>query len=108
MLFHCLHIPVEIEYVGTHRTHPRYSDEWIVSARILSPDYEYGGTVETLVHYAMAARATFVARISDAASPALSILCHHGGADLDDTVWRHFPRRAEGEMRSVIAGYRTS
>ena len=108
MLSHRLHIPVEIDYVGAHRTHPRYPDEWIVSARILSPDYEYGGMVETSVHYAMAARATFVARISDARSPALSILCYQGGADLDDTVWRHFPRHDEGEVRSVIAGYKTS
>jgi hypothetical protein len=65
---------------------------------------EYRGIVDLVVHRALVARATFEARISDAASQALSVLCHHGGADLDNSPWRHFPRCLEGEMRSVIVG----
>ena len=104
MLFHHLHILVEIDYVGAERTHPRYTEEWIVSSHILAPDYEHGGTVEMAVHYALLPRATFAAGISDAASQALSVLCHFAGEELDHTVWRHFPRRAPGEMRSAIMG----
>ena len=58
--------------------------------------------MEVSVHYALSARATFAAGISDVASQTLSVLCHHAGEELDDTVWRHFPRRIEGEMRSAI------
>jgi hypothetical protein len=79
---------VEINYVGAHRTHLRYQEEWLVSAHIRAPDYEYGGIVDVAVHCAMAARATFEAWISDAASQALSVLCHYRGADLDDSPWR--------------------
>jgi len=104
MLFYCLHIQVVIDYVGAERTHPHYPEEWIVSAHILRPHHEHGGTVESAVHYALSPRATFVARISDAASQALSVLCHFAGEELDHTVWRHFPRRAPGEMRSAIMG----
>jgi hypothetical protein len=104
MLFHRLHMVVEIEYVGAHRTHPRYPEEWLVLAHIRAPDYEYGGIVEVAVHYALAARATFTTGISDVASQALSVLCHYGGADLDESLWRYFPQRLEGEMRSVIIG----
>ena len=68
MLFHHLHIPVEIDYVGAQRTHPRYLEEWTVSSRILAPDYEHGGTVEMAVHYALLTRATIAAGISDAPS----------------------------------------
>ena len=60
--------------------------------------------MEVSVHYALSARATFAAGISDVASQTLSVLCHHVGEELDDTVWRHFPRRVEGEMRSAIMG----
>jgi hypothetical protein len=74
---------VEIGYVGAHRTHLRYPEEWLVSAHIHAPDYEYGGTVDVVVHRALAARATFEAGINDAASQALSVLCHYGGPDLD-------------------------
>jgi len=104
MLFHRLHILVQIDYVGAERTHPRYPEEWIVSAHMLALDYEHGGTVEMAVHYALSPRATFAAGISDAASQALSVLCHFAGEELDHTVWRHFPRRAPGEMRSAIMG----
>ena len=68
MLFHRLHILVEIDYVGAERTHPRYTEEWIVSSHILAPDYEHGGTVEMAVHYALLPRATIAAGISDAPS----------------------------------------
>ena len=68
MLFHHLHILVEIDYVGAERTHPRYTEEWIVSSHILAPDYEHGGTVEMTMHYALSPRATFAAGISDAPS----------------------------------------
>jgi hypothetical protein len=104
MLFHYLHMIVEIGYVGAHRTHLRYPEEWLVSAHIHAPDYEYGGTVDVVVHRALAARATFEAGINDAASQALSVLCHYGGPDLDNTTWRHFPRCLEGEIRSIIFG----
>jgi len=104
MLFHRLHILVEIDYVGAERTHPRYLEEWIVSAHILRPHYEHGGTVEMAVHYALSPRATFASGISDATSQALSVLCHFAGEELDHTVWRHFSRRAPGEMRSAIMG----
>ena len=60
--------------------------------------------METAVHYALSPKATFAAGISDAASQALSVLCHFAGEELDHTVWRHFPRRAPGEMRSAIMG----
>ena len=68
MLFHHLHILVEIDYVGAERTHPHYTEEWIVSSHILAPDYEHGGTVEMAVHYALLTRATIAAGISDAPS----------------------------------------
>ena len=95
---------MEIDSVGAERTHPRYPEEWIVSAHILRPHYEHGGTVEMAVHYALSPRSTFAAGISDAASQALSVLCHFAGEELDHTVWRHFSRRAPGEMRSAIMG----
>jgi hypothetical protein len=104
LLFHRLHMIVEIEYVGAHKTHQRYPKEWLVLAHIRTPDYEYGGIVDVAVHHAIAAKATFEAGISDAASQALSVLCHYGGADLDNSPWRHFPQRPEGEMRSAIVG----
>ncbi|RLM57717.1 hypothetical protein C2845_PM18G02930 [Panicum miliaceum] len=104
LLFHRLHMIVEIEYVGAPRTHPRYLEEWLVSTHIRAPDYEYRGTVDVAMHHALAARATFEVGISDAASQALSVLYHYGGADLDNSPWRHFPRCPEGEMRSVIVG----
>ena len=59
---------------------------------------------EVSVHYAMSVRDTYEAGISDAPSQALSVLCFHRGAALDDTVWRHFSRRIEGDMRSAIVG----
>jgi len=85
MLFHRLHMIVEIEYIGAQRNHPRYREERIVSVRIRAPDFDHGGTVELAVHRALAPGVTFAARISDAASQALSVLCHYGGAELDDT-----------------------
>ena len=90
--------------MGRQRTHPRYPEEWIVSARILAPNNVHGGMTEVSVHYAMSVRDTYEAAISDAASQALSVLCFHLGAALDNSVWRHFPRRAEGDMRSAIVG----
>ena len=68
MLFHRLHILVEIDYVGAKRTHPHNPEVWTVSAHILAPDYEHGGTVEMAVHYALLPRATIAAGISDAPS----------------------------------------
>ena len=64
----------------------------------------HGGMTEVSVHYAMSVRDTYGAGISDAASQALSVLCFHRGAALDNSIWRHFPRRAEGDMRSAIVG----
>ena len=90
MLFYRLHIQVVIDYVGAERTHLRYAEEWILSAHILRPHHEHGGIVETAVHYALSPRVTFAAGISDAASQALSVLCHFAGEELDHTVWRHF------------------
>jgi hypothetical protein len=68
ILFHRLHMIVEIEYVGAHRTHPRYPKEWLVSAHIRTPDYEYGGIVDVVVHHALAARATFEAGVGPGAT----------------------------------------
>jgi len=59
---------------------------------------------EVSVHYAMSVRDTYEAGVSDAASQALSVLCFHRGAALDDFVYRHFPRHAEGDMKSAIVG----
>ena len=75
-----------------------------MSARILVPNSMHGGMIEVSVHYAMSVRDTYEAGVSDVASQALSLLCFHCGAVLDDSVWRHFPRRAEGDMRSAIVG----
>ena len=86
----------------------RYPEEGTVSARILAPNNVHGGTTEVLVHYAMLVRDTYEARISDAASQALSVLCFHSGAALDNSAWRHFPRCVEGGMRNAIAGVQTS
>jgi len=59
---------------------------------------------EVSVHYAMSVRDTYEAGVSDTVSQALLVLCFHRGAILDDSVWRHFPKRAEGNMRSAIVG----
>ena len=75
-----------------------------MSARILAPNNMHRGMTEVLVHYAMSVRDTYEAAISDVASQALSVLCFHCGAALDNSVLRHFPRRAEWDMRSAIIG----
>lgn len=73
-------------------------------AQILVPNSVHGGMTEVSVHYAMSVRDTYEAGVSNAASQALLVLCFHRGAALDDSVWRHFPRHAEGDMRSAIVG----
>ena len=75
-----------------------------MSAQILVPNSVHGGMTEVSVHYAMSVRDTYGAGISNDASQALSVLCFHREAALDNSVWRHFPRRAEGDMRSAIVG----
>ena len=57
-----------------------------MSARILALNSVHGRMTEVSVHYAMSVRDTYEAGVSDAASQALSVLCFHRGAVLDDSV----------------------
>jgi hypothetical protein len=90
-LFHSLHKPIKIDYVGLKKTHPRYPTQWEVSVRILQDDPHEGGHYEVTVHHALATRATFAAGRDDAARRALSAWCYEEAHHLNDTMWVTFP-----------------